>query len=110
MYLAPSGAPQNLSYLNVTSSSFTLTWNAPPFEEQNGDIVGYMVQVTLHNSRPDERSHVTVTALSFTVTSLTQNTRYNASVAAMTRVGTGPYSAPISIDTMKLGTSIHKMV
>ena len=104
MYLAPSGAPGNLSYYNVTSSSFTLTWNAPPSEEQNGDIIGYTVQVTHQNSGPDEHSHVTITTLSFMATSLAQDTRYRASVAAMTRVGTGPYSAPISIDTMKLGT------
>ena len=77
-----------MSYCNVTSSSFTLTWNAPPFEEQNGDIIGYTVQVTLQNSGPDEHSHAIVTALSFTATSLAQNTRYCASVAAMTRVGT----------------------
>ena len=109
MYLAPSGVPQNLSHFNASSSSFTLTWNAPPFEEQNGDIIGYTVQVTLHNSGPDEHSYVTVTVLSFTATSLTHNTRYHASVAAMTRVGTGPYSAPISIDTMKLGTHSYRV-
>ena len=102
--IVPTGAPENSSYFNVTSSTFTLTWNAPPFEEQNGDIIGYVVNV----SRSDEQSHpstITVKALSFTATSLSQDTIYEASVAAMTRVGVGPFSEPISIKTIKLGTS-----
>ena len=107
MHLAPTGAPENLLYVNVTTSSFTLTWNAPPPEQQNGDVIGYVVNVTLHNSRSDERSQlntVNVTARSFIATYLSQDTRYEASVAAMTRVGIGPSTAPILIKTMKLGT------
>jgi hypothetical protein len=109
-YIVPTGAPENLSYIKVTTSSFTLvlTWNAPPFEQQNGDIIGYIVNLTLHNSRSVEYSHLNtanVTAVSFIATYLGQDMRYEASVAAMTRVGVGPYTAPILIKTMKLGTT-----
>ena len=101
----PTGAPESLSYFNVTSSTFTLTWNAPTFEEQNGDIIGYVVKV----SRSDEQSRpstITVKTLSFIATYLSQDTRYEVSVAAMTQVGVGPFSAPTSIRTVKLGTTM----
>ena len=80
----------------------------PRPEQQNGDIIGYMVNVTLHNSRSDEqRSQVTtanVTARSFIATYLSPDTSYEATVAAMTRVGIGPPTLPLLIKTMKLGT------
>ena len=66
--------------------------------------------MTLHNSRSDERSqpnmvNVTVPPWPFITTYLSQDTRYKATVATMTRVGTGPPTAPIIIKTMKLGTN-----
>ena len=77
-----------------------MRWDEPPFEQQNGDIIGYMVRVVLHDM-PTQLDTVNVTALTFTATSLKQGTRYDASVAAMTRVGIGPRSE-VSI---KLGTT-----
>ena len=109
MSVVPTGAPESLSYVNVTTSSFTLTWNAPPPEQQNGEIIGYMVNVTLHNSGSDKQGSqlntVNVTVPPFIATYLSQDMRYEASVAAMTRVGIGPPTAPILIKTMKIGTN-----
>ena len=80
-------------------------WDEPPFEQQNGDIIGYIVRAVLHDT-PTQLDIVNVTTSTFTATSLKQSTRYDASVAAMTQVGIGPYSKPVSITTIQLGTTL----
>ena len=97
-HVAPSGAPQNLSASKVSRSSFMLSWSEPMFELQNGEITGYRIKIVTKNNLHESMQIDTVT-LTTLVTSVKENTMYSVSVAAMTKVGTGPYSEPISVTT-----------
>ena len=43
-YIVPVGSPQNITLLELTSSSMALSWLPPPISQQNGDIVLYTVE------------------------------------------------------------------
>ena len=96
--VAPSGAPQNLSSSNTSTSSFILRWEEPPLEVQNGEIIGYNITVTnrVEKTLPLLMDTANTTLI---VSSLNDSTLYKVSVAARTRVGVGPFSEPISITT-----------
>lgn len=42
--LGPYGSPVNISLVEATSHSLTITWMTPVLEVQNGPIVGYIVR------------------------------------------------------------------
>ena len=96
----PSGAPHNLSSFNITRSSFALSWSQPSLEAQNGRIIGYRVNVTDKKSFKKYLQTDTQNE-SLLVTAVEEGTTYFVSVAAMTKVGVGPYGEPISITTSK---------
>ena len=97
-HAAPSGPPQNVSASKISQTSFMLSWSEPLFELQNGEITGYKIKVTTKNNL-DEPLHIDTVILTALVTPVKQGTVYSVSVAAMTRVGVGPYSEPISVTT-----------
>lgn len=93
-FVVPSASPSTLSTTSVTSESFTLMWQPPPFEETNGIIRNYVIRVTEVN-----------TGQTFTETSNTTQVIlvglhpfyiYECQVAAET-VGLGPYSTQITV-------------
>ena len=80
--------------LGKNSTSLTLSWSPPPFEDTNGQIQYYIVLVTELDTNT---SLAPVTALSaqVTVDNLHPYYSYLCAVAAYT-VDVGPYTAPIT--------------
>ena len=48
----PSGYPQNIEAGVVSSRISTLSWDPPNYEDRNGVIIGYVINVT--NTRRSE--------------------------------------------------------
>lgn len=76
--------------MGTSTTSFIVTWDPPPEDEQNGVIVGYTVQLRRPGSVAVLRN---TTATHYEFTSLVANTRYEVRVAARTSAGTGVYSS-----------------
>ena len=96
--LAPSGAPNSVSVSEVTSSNITLQWGLVPCIEQNGNITGYIVCVT-ETGEMKIVENVSDDVGQVTISGLVPSTTYSIKVAAVTSIGTGPYSDPITFDT-----------
>ena len=81
-----------------------LTWDPPLPEDQNGVIIGYIINITTLTFTTaselisvDSQSHkLTVRAYS----------TYNISVAAKTSEGTGPFTEAITVNTPQDGELI----
>ena len=84
--------------VNITSVyTASVSWAPPPADEQNGVIRSYTVRLT--NVVTRERSEFTTTSTSYQLSSLQANTQYGVMVAASTRVGTGPFSQSVALET-----------
>ena len=79
----------------MTSTSFTVTWNPPPFEDTNGPILYYTVQVTEVETGQQLVSRST-SDTQITFINLHPYYIYEFTVAAYT-IGIGPYTMPINI-------------
>ena len=98
LHTAPSAAPQNFVSSNILKSSFTLSWDKPPLEAQNGLIIGYRINITEKTMfklylQMDTENETAV------ITELEESKAYFASVAAKTQVGVGPYTDSLLITT-----------
>ena len=80
---------------------FTLSWDPPNFEDRNGIIIGYVINIT--NVRTNEASEYTSNTTALTLSTLSPYTTYHCIVAARTSVGTGPYTAVLSLQTSPEG-------
>jgi len=96
----PSAPPQNVTTLVINSTSISVFWNPPPFDDQNGVITSYRVIVTNQNTTV---ASATINSTSFVVNNLQEFQQYSIEVAAMTAVGIGPFSNPISDQTLEDG-------
>lgn len=95
--LVPSGPPQGLQ-VNVTSQyTASLAWSPPLPQQQNGVIRSYIVRLT--NVATGTSSNVTTVTTGHQMSNLLPNTRYTVMVAAMTSVGTGPFSSSVVLET-----------
>ena len=101
MHVVPSGYPKQLDVNDTTSDSFTLTWDSLPYEEQSGDIIGYVVNVTHADTLSTVQYHTVVTSI--LVTGLDPYTTYVCVVAAETSVGVGPFSHLFFVQTDEAG-------
>ena len=94
IYVVPTGAPLRLSASRITSTSLSLSWDPPLYDQQNGNIRYYVVTLTdvaLGSSRT-----LNVIATSFTISDLRPFFVYNVSVAAHT-INLGPQSGQLTI-------------
>ena len=100
-YTVPSGYPQNVEARAVSSRMSTLSWNPPNYEDRNGIIIGYVINVT--NTRRSETLQYTSNTTALTLSTLSPYTTYYCIVAARTSVGAGPFSTVITLDTPQDG-------
>ena len=100
-YTVPSGYPQNIEARNVSSRMSTLSWNPPNYEDRNGIIIGYVINVT--NTRRSETLQYTSNTTALTLSTLSPYTTYYCIVAARTSVGAGPFSTVITLNTPQDG-------
>jgi hypothetical protein len=95
----PSGPPLNISAVEVFSRSFTLTWDLPAPSERNGIITGYNITVTSLDSLFEDPQVFFTTSQSLTIDSLDPHTDYVCVIAAITFLGSGPFSLEITVRT-----------
>ena len=98
IYTVPSGPPQNLTGIAINSTAIALSWNAPRFENRNGVIRHYIVNVTEHQTGTTFGTVTTQMAIIFS--SLHPYYTYVCTVYAVT-IGAGPGAEPVSVTTME---------
>ena len=104
IFLAVDAPPQNVQSLVTGSRTAVFTWEPPPFEDQNGIILYYLLHITQDQFNiSDMVINTTSDVNSYTVTGLEEYNDYTCRVAAATRIGPGPYSAPIDFNTPEDG-------
>ncbi len=90
---APPGPPQNVRARSTAPNSILLAWDRPE-TDGGARVTGYAIR----RIGPDDESWIThrsntgTTATTFTDTGLEPVTRYQYQVAAINRVGTGPWA------------------
>ncbi len=88
--------------MDVTSStSAYLSWGPPPDESHNGDIVLYVINVTVMET--GERFQLTSETTYLEVINLRPYRTYVCVIAAATSVGLGPFSTFITVETPEDG-------
>ena len=97
----PSGYPQSFEATATSSKMSTLSWDPPNFEDRNGIIIGYVINITsaYTNETTEYASNTTTLAL----TTLSPYTTYYCIVAARTSVGTGPFTPVLTLRTSRSG-------
>ena len=96
---APTRPPDGVSEVSVTANSITVQWGEVPCIHHNGEITGYIVEVTLSGMVFATENVNDGSARRGTVSGLNPSTEYTVTVAAVNSAGTGPFSDGISITT-----------
>nr|XP_023671620.1 receptor-type tyrosine-protein phosphatase F isoform X6 [Paramormyrops kingsleyae] len=94
----PSGFPQNLRVVGLTTTTTKLAWDPPLLSERNGRIVQYLVVYRDINSQQNSTNSTTETQM--TLHGLKPETTYDIRVRAFTVKGGGPISPSIQSRTM----------
>nr|XP_032622077.1 receptor-type tyrosine-protein phosphatase F isoform X11 [Chelonoidis abingdonii] len=94
----PSGFPQNLRVVGLTTSTTEVAWDPPVLAERNGRITNYTVIYRDINSQ-QELTNVTRES-SIMLTNLRPDTTYDIKVRACNSKGVGPLSPSIQSRTM----------
>ena len=88
----------------INATAILISWNPPPFLDQNGDIIGYQLMVTNQNRTNSSAIIYNVTNItSYVATMLEEFVVYSIEIAARTLVGFGPFSDPVSNLTLEDG-------
>ncbi|KAF5273665.1 hypothetical protein FQA39_LY07355 [Lamprigera yunnana] len=95
----PTSPPTGVFFEVFNSTSGLLQWSPPPINHCNGILIGYKLQIKGVTIRA-----ITVNAnmTSVVINNLTEGNHYSARVAALTKIGLGPFSASISITTWEI--------
>ena len=101
MYVVPSGPPQNVEGSALSSHYIFLTWDPPLFEEQNGVITGYTINVMLNET--EESFELLSDTESITADLFRPFSNYIFKIAGQTAVGVGTFSYPITVMTLEDG-------
>ena len=88
----------------MSSRSITLIWDPPLFEEQNGVITGYIINVT--GIETEESFEVFSDSESLTAEFARPFSGYIFKIAGQTAVGVGTFSDPITIMTPEDGRNM----
>ena len=95
----PSAAPTGFAVLSVSSSSITLTWIDLLCFDQNGPLLGYVIEYT-----PDGgMASTTLLTGDNQLTGLAACTNYTMRIAAQNDAGTGEFSSPLCVITKETG-------
>ena len=100
MLTAPSSSPVMLTFSNITDTSFSLVWQNPPPEDQNGIIRLYFINIT--EEETGRQFQLTSSGPRILVEFLHPFYTYVCTVAAST-VDVGPYSPPLTVTTLEAG-------
>jgi len=104
---APSGAPGNVTVVEIASHSISLTWTPPTAENQNGIIIGYLMNFTV--TETGEAFQLFSNSSDIRVV-LTPYTQYTFILAAENNAGRGPYTQFFRVQTAEAGICDLKCV
>ncbi|KYQ57259.1 Roundabout like protein 2, partial [Trachymyrmex zeteki] len=91
----PSGAPENVHVGMINMTSAFVRWSPPPKNTQNGQLIGYKIQIKSNSSNKIlGQMSLNASTTSVIINSLTTGGLYTARVAGQTRIGLGPFSSP----------------
>ncbi|XP_042319837.1 receptor-type tyrosine-protein phosphatase F isoform X9 [Sceloporus undulatus] len=96
----PTGFPQNLRVVGLTTSTTKVTWYPPLLAERNGKITNYTVVYRDINSQQNLTNVTKETSI--TLANLKPDTTYDIKVRAHTSKGAGPLSPSIQSRTMPM--------
>ena len=85
-----------------------MSWQPPLTEDQNGVIIGYILNVT--SLVMGETAEIFTESTGYTLDPVSSYTLYSAAVAAQTDAGRGPFSVSISVQTLEDGVFFIKTV
>ena len=100
----PTSSPKDFNVTVTSPYSAVLTWAPPLPDQQNGIIIGYIINVTILET--NETFLLFSNTTSLTVNGLRPFRNYMCIIAAQTSVGTGPYSAVFTVITPQDGIHI----
>ncbi|XP_043491862.1 Down syndrome cell adhesion molecule-like protein Dscam2 isoform X4 [Polistes fuscatus] len=98
---APTESPQNIKVQSAGPGELAVSWQPPPKESCNGDLLGYIVTWSEHSSSTsgvNQSKSLTVNGWATTkvqLTGLRKFTKYDVSIRAFNSIASGPSSAPI---------------
>ena len=98
----PSAPPRSLSVDPLTPQRLSVSWRAPPQDQQNGEIRYYTIRLVELAVGSVREYNTSDSSTHWSVDSLQPYNRYNVSVAAAT-VGLGPFNNEISIRMPEAG-------
>ncbi|XP_032667752.1 roundabout homolog 2-like [Odontomachus brunneus] len=91
----PSGAPENVHVGMINMTSAYVRWSPPPKNTQNGQLIGYKIQIKSNSSNKIlGQMSLNASTTSVIINSLNTGGLYTARVAGLTRIGLGPFSSP----------------
>ena len=100
--IVPSSAPEKLNVYRVNSTLIQASWHPPIDDQQNGEILFYIVTLSLHTeSHPKHTLATNFTRIQ--LLHLRPFSQYSFSVAANTKVGRGPFIEPLIFYTPEAG-------
>ncbi|KAJ8968142.1 hypothetical protein NQ314_002444 [Rhamnusium bicolor] len=102
--VVPGAPPSNVIGEAVSPTAIRVTWDPPPANRSNGNIIYYKLQFVEADRSDSEASEIKYNGTSLTLDELKRWTTYRIRVLAGTSVGDGPSSYPITIRTHEDGT------
>ncbi|XP_072044269.1 uncharacterized protein [Amphiura filiformis] len=90
----PYGSPNNVKQMLLGDGIIIFTWEDPPCDIRNGDIINYEFEYWIP-SQTAERTRETTSRNEVTLTGLSSNETYAFRVRAYTSKGPGPFSETI---------------
>lgn len=117
VYVAPTEVPSDIQIFAESPYSIRLSWEPPPMEQQNGQLIRYHVfikefQLVLIRNRTVEvlvdNRNITFDSSESrlqTIDGLFPNHIYAIRIAAATSAGVGPFSTAITLTTPDDGES-----
>ena len=96
LFIGPGAPPQNVTGYNTSSTSINVTWNEVPKDKQHGDIIRYTV---MYNKTTNVINKSVVSEKFYELKGVDKYTIYDIKVLAATRIGDGPASDPIKVQT-----------
>ena len=106
--IAPSTSPTNFGGGVENATAITLFCGPPLPEDTNGEITGYIINIT--STEASEILYLTADITHQTLTSLKPFTIYSITIAAQTAVGIGPVSQTLMLKTREGGESIIAII